>query len=333
MNYCLIISKNSEYILNEKNYNVYTCEDIHELDTTQKLQVIWEACDENFESNSSRLRINNDESISVNIEFSPFEKVITVLENCCLIEEIKIVTTSENKPILTKWVTAMNVPFQFIDANQFRVYFDDKLPNVYSSLLWKKRSEYIAHSKMIKNINITFTADGTYWDKIDKRYIKNLKQYWNDLGKTIFSINAPFYNIQANIFNSYNEYIVQFKRVIEYAYLLGAKYIIYGSSSSKFLQYKTINKYESYQKAHVIFMNTMKQLGDYAKMFDITIIVKPNTTGNYILQEDHAEDIVNAINHENIIAGKKRGFVCTSFRDFNLFEAELNEKLFIYKFT
>jgi sugar phosphate isomerase/epimerase len=182
----------------------------------------------------------------------------------------------------------------------------------------------------IEKVNLALTVDDGSWNNINRKKILDIKRQWS--GIEIFSLNALFYNKTANIFTNPAAFLAQFKRVIEYAYILGAKYLIYGSTSSKYLMYKKVDKQESFVAAEASFISTMFDIAEYSCTHGIKIIIKPNKDSNFLNDDHYVRRIVDAINHPFIIAGTARCHLCTTHEDFNLMEAQTNSLSVRYKF-
>ena len=180
---------------------------------------------------------------------------------------------------------------------------------IISNVCWSPCNEEEAwgflKSKGITKLNIALSMYGD--NGYDVTFVKGLRKRLDMVGMTVVSVNSVFYGTNENIFTSYDTYLQRFCQHLDFASILGAKYIIYGSATSKNVcipKYKTLT---TYSQAYTHFAKVMKMLADVAKKYDIKIYIKPNKKNcNFIFDEQHATDIVGAIEHENVLKGTVR---------------------------
>jgi hypothetical protein len=293
--------------------------------------ITWEACDTDIDRCTFSFDIKQDGTIhNLFIKESIFDKVTNLIESCIFLNKITIIATRENRELFKGWLTDI---VEFVDAEQFKITpIDFSKQLVYSNVLWNKLHKCphkaIDVPSYVKFINIALTVEDITWKTITKQKIQKIRKYWDAKGTQILTINALFYNKNINIFKSFNDFVCHFKLLLDYACMLGCTYVIYGSPDSKHVRFTKIDKYETYQQAHQTFIETMRGLAEYAKSRNITIIIKPNTRANYLCNQENVDEMVSAIEHPHVQAGKNRQYICTPFKDFNLVEFQGNQHTF-----
>ena len=136
---------------------------------------------------------------------------------------------------------------------------------------------------------------------------KLLRKRFDEAGMTVASLNAVYYTLpDVSIFNSFEKYVLHFKKYIHYAWILGAARIIYGSSSSKCVHTSKKTEYEYYKYAYELFSSTLRQIGLIAAEYKIKIHLKANARGNFIFEDAHAQDMCGLIDCPNVVSAPSR---------------------------
>jgi hypothetical protein len=247
------------------------------------------------------------------------ENIKAKIEICCLVESVVVIDTNDEHG-LSEWVeTTCSGKFQFVSQDDVLIvpnFFPPPLKIeqnlnheniVVSNVCWPTNCDeemwQVLKGYGISKLNIALSK----YQNVDVHFVKSLKKKLDNAGMSVHSINSIFYGTRLNMFDDIQPYIQQFCRYLDFAHILGAKYIIYGSSSSKFLT--TAEKkhvYSKYQEAYEYFSKTINTLANIAEKYSIKIYVKPNKSCNFLFESQHVEDIVNVINHPNVVAGPLR---------------------------
>jgi hypothetical protein len=321
------VSNNNEFIFFENKASVLlTYDTLHTIPTIDTTEITWEAGDTTLDRVLVKFDINDIGIIqNMSIQESIFDRVTNIIETCVFMSKINVITSSSNAKVFESWLPDIT---RITDIEQFRVQpINNSNPFVFSNLIWKNIHPFIPQ-QCIKHVNLALTVEDSSWKTITKHKLKKIKEQWNSKNIHILSINALFYNKEGNVFNTFHNFVSHFKLILDYACILGCRYVIYGSPESKSLYYTKIDKYETYQQAHQTFIETMRGLAEYAKSRHITIIIKPNTRSNYLCNRENSEEIVAAIDHSHVQSGQCRGHIYTQFNDFNLVEFIGDEKSF-----
>jgi hypothetical protein len=322
----IIVSLKNEYYkyIDKSITHVFSIDTISDLQSNEAVtSLVWEAFDEDLDV--LKVVVEND---SVRVVSSIFARVSEAIETCCFLNTLKVITIDVHKPMIEEWCISLGIhSYEILDKNSYMYSIDSTKPIVFSNLLWKESNDTVARSLQesgVKNINIALTVEDPTWKSLNRKYIKDIRALWDRHGIRVFSINSLFYKHTANLFKDQEKgrFISHFKQLIQWAHLLGCKYIIYGSPTSKSVSYNKIDKYDIYQAAHHTFMEVMRSMGDHVQKWnpDMKIIIKPNVNCNYICEKQHADELVNAIDHPNIVSGTERKYICTQFDQFNMIE-------------
>jgi len=243
------------------------------------------------------------------------EKLKEILESFCLLKSLDIVDTTHN---LREWVesiggtlhlvghkTHVRIPgFQEENVQELP---SDKTRIIVSNVCWDGKDNDMFEFLQEKGINEVNVALSVCSSNINVHNVRELKKKFDEKGIKVVSLNAIYYTIpDVSIFNSFEKYVLHFKKYIHFASILEATYIIYGSSSSKCVHTSKKTEYEYYKYAYDLFKNTLKQIGTLAKDYNIKIILKANTRGNFIFEDSHAQDMVGLIDCENVTCGPSR---------------------------
>jgi hypothetical protein len=298
----VILSPKHQLILQEgAGYHVFSEETFNELDFPCK--VVWDA------RGSTQKQLIKDK-----------------IESCCLLVSIDILDWEHG---LESWLPDISVfhlvghrPVVYPDMS---IWTTDYLLKdvVVSNVCWPKALDqemwYWLLSSGISRLNLALSMYG----RISVHEVRDLKSKLDAAGMTVFSLNAIFYGRTENLFADYYAYIQHFRKMLQFAKILGAKCVVYGSPSSKHVITSWANEYENYAKAHITFVKTMTELATIADTYDIDIYIKPNKNKsgcNYLFEQEHVDGMVNAIDHPRIKKGSMRESTITSFDTFHLVE-------------
>ncbi|KAG1667161.1 hypothetical protein FOA52_004156 [Chlamydomonas sp. UWO 241] len=274
-----------------------------------------------------------DQSVEVSF-YSQFSKIVQLVESSCYrLQKLNIVTLVRHTRLFEDWLGGgelQHVPETSVAFTPLPLpspsplsHTDTDTDTVVSSLAWGLDGAVSDLPDAIKAINVVLTPD-----LFRRETAVALRQRCADRGIEIRSVNGLFYAQQCNVATSWSSYVVHFRRVIEVASLLGAKYIIYGSPASRAVSAsRKIDMQRVTKDARATLVKTMRQLADFAKTFaDITIVMKPSArdTFRYLLtSEQEVRELVSDIDAVNVVAGPMRD-VCavTRFPNFDLVEFE-----------
>ena len=327
MNNVLILGKNPLFVHTKKHKSVIRVTEIETLLTSVGTinEISWIACDADiFEEIHVRFDVDK---FTVKTDFDVIQDIV---EACCFLERIVIIVPEDATyiDIIETWLNSLNIPFS-IEKTQPITYNPQK-PLVVSNVSWDPK-ETLRILQMLINNNIThINFAPSMYSNLDRHMLHDLRQTIEMEGLKVMSINSIFYDIrEVNVFTAFPKFVDHFKKMIEYAHLLGAKYVIYGGAHSKTLQFRRIDTYDTYQKSHTIFVTHMKEIAKYAALYNIIIMIKPNSIKktNYLTNAELTNDIVNAIDASNVITGNMRTSICTEHADFNLLEANCDSDL------
>jgi len=259
------------------------------------------------------------------------------LESCCLIQRLDVLCLDHSNSLLT-WLEENFVGrFVFHLAGQFCISLPDFKVEQYTLPLQAPLAKPLVISNVcflgepIKtfceringlnaerttklNVNIALSENG------DVHYIKDMKMVLDASGIVVTSVNAIFYNKKENVFGEYGKFFSYFKKQIELASILGAKAVIYGSGSSRFINASKINEYDTYKRGHDLFAETMRRIGGVAERNNVTVYIKATGGGNYLTRDEDVAAMVGAINHPNVVMGPSRSGIVTAFDTFDLVE-------------
>lgn len=257
------------------------------------------------------------------------------IEECCLIEKIEVIDTS---PYLVPWLEdTFPDKFVFHMGGEYPILLPSFMIcsmgekkthiNSVSNVCWNPKHDIEMWNYLkyigINDLNIALSMYGD----VNVHFVKNLRKKLDDNEMKVLSINAIFFNRRENFNENFGLFIIHFRKMIEFASILGAKYIIYGSSSSKFINTNVFENYVNIQKAKCYFTHAMNSICDIAEKYKIGIILKPNTDSNFLKTNDEVFEIVKEINRENLYVGSSRNSQIISHGLFNI--AEFNgERLF-----
>jgi len=257
------------------------------------------------------------------------EHVKDALESCCLLSKLNVIDLGID---LVDWLDE-----NFKDKFVFHMAGENPLtipscevgqsvhPNVdivVSNVCWNPKDDAIMwpwlKSQGITKVNIALSM---YGPNVNVHFAKDLKDRLDIAGMQVHSLNALFYNRTENIFNNYYKFIVHFKKMLELAHLLGAKCVIYGSPSSKYIQNTRLNEYDTYKKGNAIFVSTLVEMSELATTYGLVIHLKPNKNiCNFMFDDQQVGEMINVVNHQACIVGPARLGPINSYPTFDLIE-------------
>lgn len=260
------------------------------------------------------------------------EKIKDKLESCCLLVSIDILDITHD---LEQWLSETfkeKSVFHLVGTNaisypnmQIERTVAERKEIVVSNVCWfpfkdKEMWTYL-RSVGVTNLNISLSMYRT----VNVHFVRDLKQRLDNAGLKVFSVNSIFYGRKENVFSDYYTYVQHFKKMLHFAKILGAQCVIYGSANSRYVHSSIIHEYDSYKRAHDMFLKTMQEIADIAKELDLLIYIKPNVKKvgcNYLFDESQVNDMVSAIDHSHIKTApmRSRSGYLNSFDTFNLIE-------------
>lgn len=255
------------------------------------------------------------------------EEIKSKIEECCLIDKIDVIDKNSD---LVEWLeNIFDNKFTFhiggdypISLPSFNIIHGPCLEskNVVSNVCWNPKND-LHMWEWLKSINICDLniALSMYGD-VNVHFVKNMRKQLDHYSMQVNSINAIFYNRRENFNENYGLFIVHFRKMIEFARILGAKYIIYGSTSSKFINTSQFESYVNKQKARCYFICAMNTICDIASKHNIEIIIKPNINSNFMTTNDEVLELIEEIKRDNLHMGNNRAHQVVSHRHFNLVE-------------
>ena len=173
----------------------------------------------------------------------------------------------------------------------------------------------------IRKLNICLSCIDPTWKSTNAHSVRELRKKIDELGMEVVSVNGLFSGRDENLFEDYGSFHEHFKQMIHYAHFLGAKYVIYGSASSKNIHARRIHEYGAYKRAHNMFASTFKELGAEAARFGITILIKPNANDcNYLMMQQQVEAMIGEIESDAVIEMPMRSPIICEMADLKLLE-------------
>ena len=244
------------------------------------------------------------------------EEMKSEIESFCLLRKLDVIDTTHD---LREWVESLGGTLHMVSCVTTFITIpgfveEDTIhefpkPIVVSNVCWGGESgdkEMLPFLKDlgIKDINVALSL---YSGVPSIHTVRLLKKLFLEYDINVASMNAVYYTEpNVSIFNSFEKYVLHFKKYIHYAWVLGATRIIYGSSSSKCVHTSKKTEYEYYKYAYEIFSSTLKQIGIIAADYNIKIHLKANAKGNFIFEDTHAKDMVGLIGCDNVVSAPMR---------------------------
>ncbi len=145
------------------------------------------------------------------------------------------------------------------------------------------------------NIELSITKKFGSWDNLKTNEIKDYKNYLNNEGLQVCSLQSLFYGKDYNLFHQTDQFIEHFKSVIEFSNLLECKYLVFGSPRNRRIGDLSI------QDGNQIFINTFKKIAEFNKEVTIGIETNPMYYNcDYLCSYYDVKNILQQINKENI---------------------------------
>lgn len=257
------------------------------------------------------------------------------IESFCLLKDLDVIDIGHD---MREWVEGLDGTLHMVSTVATSITIPgfevDTCPIsnqnhdiVVSNVCWNNKNEDAMFQFLkdleLTNINIALSV---YESKlVNIHFVRELKQKIDTYGLKVVSINALFYTEpNINIFLNHERFVLHFKKQLEFANVLGAKYVIYGSNVSRMINISKKDEYTYYMKAYDIFSNIFKQLAAIAETMSIQIILKPNKQSpisNFLFDDQQVSDMLSMISHSNVIGGPMRPFgAIIPYNDFTLIE-------------
>lgn len=309
-----IVSTEKEYLYSvDPMFKVYTDKvDENELHCKE---LIWEACDKDLFD--LHIYVKNDEDCYITSRYLSIYDLIT---SCCLLESLTVVTKKEYASefeIMLKGFSDLKTELKIIDPICYR---EDK-PLCLSVKPCVKNVP-----TQIKYISLAFHNLHT----LKRHELISLKEKFDNLGVVVLCINGLLTSNE-NMFYKQNEFYDKMIKIISVSQLFGTKYIIFGSPTSRFVDYtERTYKYSQYQKCHDIFIRKLQEIGFYILEKGQVLIIKPNINSNYMNSDEIANSLVESVKLENVITGPMRTSIMNSHRDFDLLEYKGCDDIMMY---
>lgn len=300
-----IISNNNKYLYypklahtNVDRLYITPNSNLSTIDLTETV-IYWEACDDDLFT--FKIQVNDDDTITFT---STFSKIYEVITSCCFLESLNIITKSEYKSefdYITNELSNLGCKINITILPPNNIIQSPVLSLVGYDL--KKTPTYLPRNT---NVSIPYTSIQHY----KRSELMELKNSLEENGNSIIAINSLFnHNMNINMFYNTNMFYDKFLKIIKIADLLSIKYIIFGSNYSKII--KPTEKryiYNEYQNCDIKFIQVLKEIASYIQSnnYDVSIIIKPSKKGNYLNNQDTADNLVAAIDMENVLVGPLR---------------------------
>ena len=151
---------------------------------------------------------------------------------------------------------------------------------VVSNIAWDIAKEQhallVLQNYGIRNIEIALTKYFE-WNDITRSSLLQLKNNFENRGFCIYSLQAVFYGLDYNVFTDKDKFVNHFKKIINYASILGAKRIVFGSPKNRFVP-SNLNKHA----ANFLFIQCLKELAKFAETSKFSskpvICLEPNAS-------------------------------------------------------
>lgn len=274
------------------------------------------------------------------------ENTKNIIESFCLLKEFNVIDVGHD---LREWVegldgilhmvstvsTSITLPGFEVDTS---VISNIQKSVVVSNVCWDNKNEDAMFQFLqdieLTNLNIALSV----YENVNVHFVRELKQKLDTYGLNVVSVNALFYSVpNVNIFINHERFVLHFKKQLDFAKILGAKYVIYGSNVSRMINISKKDEYAYYSKAYDIFSSIFKQLALITETMSIEIILKPNkqsSVSNFLFDEQQVSDMSSMISHSNVTPGPMRPFgPIIPYNDFTLIEfcplSENKSKIYI----
>jgi sugar phosphate isomerase/epimerase len=174
---------------------------------------------------------------------------------------------------------------------------------VVSNIAWNIEWEDLALDILKKyNINCIEMAISKYMDLniIDFDKVFSIKDKFDKYNMQVYSLQAIFYGLDENDYNVFinpDKFINHFKSIINYANVLEATRIVFGSP-----RHRRVPDNMPIDFANKQFIKVMHELAEYASHYNVIICLEPNAIEyrcNYITNITDAIYIINQVCHPN----------------------------------
>jgi hypothetical protein len=313
----LIVSDNCEYVYDtkiESNNIIMATLQAEKLPIdTLETHIVWEACDTDLFHFSL---IHKTDMIVIN---SKFNMVMNAIEECCMLETLRIVTSDVNYDTMVHELSIYrdHIPFsiELISNNVCSTPYNFKKGCI--SLGGHTTKEV---GKYMCSMEVPYMSL-----PLNRRYSHNELR---DIAEHIFLIEKKIIAVTAitntNIFENPTLFKHDFVRAINISRILGAKYVIYGSSWSKLIKTycKPILYNSMYKTKYDEFIRMMKSVCSYSKQFGIKIIIKPNRTSAFLNTRESVDNVIKDVRMGNLITGPVRDYkyIDSVFDEFTIYE-------------
>ena len=285
--------------------------------------ITWEATDEdlfdyriNVSSDSDRLYI-----------CSKLNSMINLIDSCCLLESISIVTIEKHYNELVNIFKDFSVPVSIQTVRSLSVPIsiktNSKTKPLCISLRNRSKPANILEHIAKYNASLSSVADYISIPLFTNYRRIEMQRLAEQSPLPILAVTAV---VKHNIFTETVLFREEFTRAIDISRILKAKYVIYGSSSTKTVQLPSdsLLHYNSYNHGLRRFVAVMRDMAVYAKEFGITIIVKPNRKTKFLEDKNDILQVVNMIGCDNVTIGTRTqsNEIYTEYNDFILLESE-----------
>lgn len=172
---------------------------------------------------------------------------------------------------------------------------------IISNIAWENNEEttifeYLNRESIFEiEIAITKYFDGWNFNIKD---LYELRDYFKKYNISVYSIQSIFYGLDYNLFINNDLFLMHISKIIEYAKILNAKRIVFGSPKNRFL---INNDYTAIYKD--IFIDTLNNINIMCNGLDLKFCIEPNSKKygcNFITNSDELYHILKNINHKNI---------------------------------
>jgi hypothetical protein len=253
------------------------------------------------------------------------------IESCCLLKSLVVFDTSTD---IVEWLTStfdksmwtfhqviieelpVSLNLQTLDVQPLTR--DKSIPLAISSQCWGYTNT-VPHD--IKHVNIAHASQMT---------IHDIRAFKRNKYSQVLSLNGLFFNRNENVFQKDKHlFIEQFTKMIHFAKELGAKSVIYGSASSKFIHIARSLEFQAFAKGNDTFISSMIHIGKIAAQNGITIYIKPNqnepTVCNFMSTDLEVADMIINIGLPNVKqAAMRNGLIMRYGNDFELLEGAMS---------
>ena len=287
--------------------------------------IVWEATDEDLFDYRINISISDCDSGDDRLYIcSKLTSMIDLIDSCCLLESISIITIEKHYNELVNIFKDFSVPVSLQVIESLSIPDTIKEKPICVSLRNKLKPanilEYVTkHSKNLPMIaNYISIPLFTNYRRIEMQRLAEQSPL------PILAVTAV---VKHNVFTETVLFREEFTRAIDICRILKAKYVIYGSSNTKTVPLPSdpLLHYNSYNHGLKRFVTVMRDMAIYAKEFGITIIVKPNRKTKFLEDQNDLAQVIHMIRSDNVMLGPRtqsNGLYANEYNDFILLESE-----------